>query len=304
MNTIVNNTRIFSIALATLFFVAFVFALAPKAQAADLDGGDGIMVYPDQFMNVYPDQYMSVYPDQFYDTGYYTPSYYTGGYSYGGGFTGGWSFGGGYGGGSSSSFSSVYAPTNTCTATNSCNTTYTYDDHSVVTYTSSAPVAYSYPVYQPSYPVYYAQPTYTYAYNDVCANLSGVQSVVPTGYTLQNGNCNYVPTYTQQPYVTLAAVPYTGLELGFWGTIAYWGFLVLWCLIAAYLIAVKKIQNKVAAWFTGSATQNSAPQKSSDLPSSGALRATPAGQTFVKHNSAALFAGIDSFILSQINRAK
>ncbi len=49
---------------------------------------------------------------------------------------------------------------------------------------------------------------------------------------------------------------------------------------------------------------NPAEQKSSDLPSSGALRATPAGQTFGKHNSALQSAGIDPFIQAQINRAK
>src|SRR6185369_3712323 len=51
--------------------------------------------------------------------------------------------------------------------------------------------------------------------------------------------------YNQTPYIALSAVPYTGLDLGFWGTIAYWGFLVLWCLVAAYLVVVKKVQNRI-----------------------------------------------------------
>src|SRR3990167_4271163 len=156
------------------------------------------------------------------------------GYSGGmGGFTGGWSFGGGgYGGGSGYSSvyaptnTSVFAPTNTCTATNSCNTTTQINaPTNIVTNTTAAP---SYPVYQPVY----TQPAPVYT--------------PPVYYPAQQPIA-----YNNTPYVTLAAVPYTGLELGFWGTIAYWGFLVLWCLIAAYLIVVKKIQNKIAAWFTG-----------------------------------------------------
>jgi len=45
--------------------------------------------------------------------------------------------------------------------------------------------------------------------------------------------------------VTLSAVPYTGLELGPVGTVLYWAFLAFWCLLAAYLIVVKKVQNSV-----------------------------------------------------------
>src|SRR3989344_1680042 len=268
MNSIINKTiRNTGIALAMLLLVAVSFAAASKAQAADLGGWDDVGYYD-----------MS---NPTYDTGSYG-----GGYSGGmGGFTGGWSFGGGgYGGGSGYSSvyaptnTSVFAPTNTCTATNSCNTTTQINaPTNIVTNTTAAP---SYPVYQPVY----TQPAPVYT--------------PPVYYPAQQPIA-----YNNTPYVTLAAVPYTGLELGTMGTIAYWGFLVLWCLIAAYLIVVKKIQNKIAAWFTGSAPQNSASQKSSDLPSSGALRATPAGQTFVKHNSAPLFTGIDSFVLSQINRA-
>ncbi len=49
-----------------------------------------------------------------------------------------------------------------------------------------------------------------------------------------------------QPYVTLSAVPYTGLDLGPAGTALYWGFLVLWCLFAAYLIVVKRAHLSIA----------------------------------------------------------
>lgn len=57
----------------------------------------------------------------------------------------------------------------------------------------------------------------------------------------------YVPAPMYQvPIVTLSAMPYTGLELGLGGTIAYWGFLVLWALLAAYLLIVKRVQNALA----------------------------------------------------------
>ncbi len=297
MNSTASNTlRNLGVVFTAVLLVAISVAIAPKAHAANLGTGDyfgGDYSYGGgDYLGGDYSYSNPVYTDYVYSD----PSYYSGGgYSYGGGFTGGWSFGGGGFGGSSSSFSSVYAPTNTCTATNSCNTTTQINAPTNIVTNTSGGGSYSYPVYQPiytqpSYPVYYAQPTYTYAYNDVCANLSGVQSVVPAGYTLQNGNCNYVPTYNTQPYVTLAAVPYTGLDLGPWGTALYWGFLVLWCLLAAYLVVVKKIQNKIAAWFVG--TEPKTLEQKSEV------------KTFVKHNSAPLFAGIDSFILSQINRAK
>ncbi len=99
--------------------------------------------------------------------------------------------------------------------------------------------------------------TYGFINNGIgSVNISGSQTVYPTQNTVytgtfygQNGqsvtcsvtvNINtYVPPPVYQnpvPYVTLSAVPYTGLDLGPVGTALYWGFLVLWCLGAAYLI--------------------------------------------------------------------
>lgn len=57
------------------------------------------------------------------------------------------------------------------------------------------------------------------------------------------------PTYTNDPYVTLSAVPYTGLELGSYGKVLYWSFLILWCVFAAYLLAVRRVYNDMARWF-------------------------------------------------------
>ena len=296
MNSIINKTiRNVSIALAMLLLVAVSFAITQKAQATDLFGDYG---YGDYYASDlggsdfgYGDYYTSDYGygDYYPDTGFSD-------YGYGGGmggFTGGWSFGGGgygggYGGGSGYSSvyaptnTSVFAPTNTCTATNSCNTTTQINaPTNIVTNTTAAP---SYPVYQPVY----TQPAPVYT--------------PPVYYPAQQPIA-----YNNNPYVTLAAVPYTGLELGFWGTIAYWGFLVLWCLIAAYLIVVKKIQNKIAAWFTGGTKPKTLEQKSG-LPASAVLAETGDPRTFEREfsvkSSAPLFAGIDSFVLSQVNRAK
>ena len=282
-----NPVRIFGIAFAALLVLAIPFAFASQAHAADIDGGETWGDYYSSDTGYSGDTWGDYYPS---DSGYagdtwgdYYPSDsgFSGGGFGGSGFSGGWGFGGSGSGGGSMRQAQSLSNTNTninenyCT-NGSCNTAVNAPTNIVTNYPPAQNVVYA----QPSYPIYppvYTQPAYYPAQRQVA--------------------------YNNTPYVTLAAVPYTGLELGPVGTALYWGFLVLWCLLAAYLIVVKKIQNKIAAWFTGNATQNSASQKSSDLPSSGALRATPAGQTFVKHNSAPLFSGIDSFVLSQINRA-
>ncbi len=282
MNIITSNTvRNLTLALAAVLLVAVSFAIAPKAHADYLE--DSYNAYPidsgytpDSF-NAYPidsgytpDSY-NAYP---IDSGY-TPSY-SGGYS--GGYGGGSFFtGGGYMGSSgySSSYSSVYAPTNTCTATNSCNTTTQINaPTNIVTNTSGGG---SYPVYQPSYPVY--QPVYSSVY------------VPPVYYPAQRPIA-----YNNTPYVTLSQVPYTGLDLGPVGTTLYWGFLVLWCLIAAYLIAVKKIQNKIAAWFMHSTPEHVA--HVARAPHHHVAHAAHATHAHKTHS------GIDPFIQSQINRAK
>lgn len=59
----------------------------------------------------------------------------------------------------------------------------------------------------------------------------------------------YVPPpvpYYAPPTVTLSQMPYTGLDLGLFGTIAYWAFLILWAALAAYLLIIKRIQNALA----------------------------------------------------------
>ncbi|MBC7836172.1 hypothetical protein H7X87_00120 [Acetobacteraceae bacterium] len=62
---------------------------------------------------------------------------------------------------------------------------------------------------------------------------------------------HYIPLPPQTPYVTLSSVPYTGLDLGPVGTVVYWSFMVLWCLLAAYLIAIKRVHEAVLASVKG-----------------------------------------------------
>jgi hypothetical protein len=56
-----------------------------------------------------------------------------------------------------------------------------------------------------------------------------------------------IPVTPTTPFISLSQVPYTGLDLGPVGTVLYWSFLIIWCLVAAYLIAVKRVQNRIAA---------------------------------------------------------
>ncbi len=86
---------------------------------------------------------------------------------------------------------------------------------------------------------YYTQPNAAYPYY----NYTRPQPVYYNTYRIPS------PTYYGPvPYVTLASVPYTGLDLGPWGTAFYWLFLGLWCVFGAYLIAIKRVQNRAAAW--------------------------------------------------------
>lgn len=249
-----NIARIAGVALAVFAMLAVGIALAPKAQAADLyDSGwidtgyydTGYVSYDyggsDWIDTSYYDTGYASYDyggSEWFDTGYYdtaSPSY--GGFSSGcgggcGGFGGGFSNPGfGFGGGRSSVVStaaantSVYAPTNTCTAPNSCNSS--VDDHSIfnapTTVTVSGGSNSSYPVYVPvpQYPVYNTP-------------------VYPTNPVIY-------PQPVRQPYVSLNQVPYTGLDLGPVGTVLYWSFLVFWCLVAAYLIVYKRVQTKLVS---------------------------------------------------------
>jgi hypothetical protein len=135
-------------------------------------------------------------------------------------------------------------------------------------------------------------PSQTTTYTGTFYNNNG-QQVTCSATVYVNG---YVPPTNNTPYVTLSAVPYTGLELGPVGTVLYWGFIAFWCALAAYLIVIKKVQNNVYASLRGI------------LFGSGASHIvhTPA-TTHVSHVSYAAPAEVDttdSFIVSQINRVR
>jgi len=147
-------------------------------------------------------------------------------------------------------------------------------------------------------------------------NLSGTRTVYPTqtttytgtfyGYNGQQVTCSatvyinnntYVPpVYPNTPYVTLAAVPYTGLELGPVGTVLYWAFLAFWCALAAYLIVVKKVQNSVYN------SLKTVLFGSNDT----VVAAHSAHAAHVSYTTPAVHSDdvVDSFIVQQINRSR
>ncbi|MGC9602138.1 MAG: hypothetical protein ABSE76_00125 [Minisyncoccia bacterium] len=243
MKTSMKNKNILQ-ALTGIFVVSVLMigalSIAPLAHAQEFGDGsdDGCCSY-DYYDTATPsydnstpsyDYYDTAIPSyDYYDTAipsYSTPSYSysTGGYSAGGYYTGGYSTGGyNY----STPGSNVYAPTNTTVTTdnntctnNSCNT-----NNNI---TNPAPVINNVIAYPP-----------TQTQVQYCA--AGYYGTYPNCYLNQPVAYN-----TATPYVTLTQVPYTGLDLGFWGTIAYWGAMILFALVVAYLIVIKRVQNVIA----------------------------------------------------------
>ena len=206
----------------------------------------------------------------------------------------------------------MYSPstTETCTTPNSCssyNNGNTTDSYNTSTYAPTTIVTDSHNIVSSSFDSHNVYNPYPVSYPTTQVVYASAP-VQPT-YTQPAYQPTYQPTYQPRvaynnPGISLAAIPYTGLDLGPWGTAVYWGFLVLWCLIAAYLIAVKKVQNKFATWLFG--TKPKLLEQKSGLPASGVLAETGDPRTFereVSVKSASQFSGIDPFIASQISRA-
>jgi len=275
---------------AIFAFAAFILLVVP-ASFVQADGEDWLGVwnipsggnyYPDTYSNYYPDTYSNYYPDTY--SNYYPDSYdysspYSSGYGSSMPFSSGFSQGGGFGGfqlpyqqSMPPHFSNSNTNISTCGAINSCNSY--VDDHSIFSAPTTVTIAnnnlgtpsYQQPVAQQVYQPYYPQ----------------------------------VPSQPRAPYVTLSAVPYTGLELGPVGTMLYWSFLVLWCLAAAYLIVVKRVQVKLMSWLNGMLFSSTAVAAtathtvSRNTASVAKAKAAPRAE----ENSDA----IDSFILSQVSR--
>lgn len=103
----------------------------------------------------------------------------------------------------------------------------------------------------------------------------------------------------QTPYITLSSVPYTGLDLGPVGTAVYWSFLMLWSVLAAYLVAVKRVHVSLYNFLFGTpeASAQTATQRSSDLLYEDKVprQARPFAQQSVPSTS-----GMDPFLASQI----
>lgn len=211
---------------------------------------------------------------------------------------------------------------NACTAVNSCNSdnSYHYTDNSVyapdnsytntvtdnsvysapTTVTVTAPttvttdshnqqITYPQPTYQA--PVF-QQPQYQSQYQYQYQAQYQQPTYQPTCYT----NC-YQPrpvAYNTTPYITLSQAPYTGLDLGPVGEVLYWSFLVLWCLAAAYLIVVKRVQNKLVSFLNGFLFGSSTKT---------VVHTTHAPQAHAVASAPMVEEGIDPFIQSQIKRA-
>jgi hypothetical protein len=115
------------------------------------------------------------------------------------------------------------------------------------------------------------------------------------------GNCySYAAPITfpvnTTPYITLSQAPYTGLDLGPFGEVLYWTFLVLWCLGAAYLVVVKRVQNKLVGFLNGFLFGASAKTAAAHAARAPKAQAAPASAPLVEE-------GIDPFIMSQIKRS-
>jgi hypothetical protein len=124
-------------------------------------------------------------------------------------------------------------------------------------------------------------------------------------YVTVNVNPVYIPPVAQPPYISLSQAPYTGLDLGPWGTAAYWTFLVAWCAFAAYLIAVKKVQNRLFDYvmFNVYGAKTASPKAPSNgifapkVEQNSVLGRSMAAQSIAHSDDT------DNFVISQITRS-
>lgn len=230
-----------------------------------------------------------------YDSGYSAPSF--GGSSYGSGYSYSMpTFGSANYGYRQTYFPQYTTPsntvvnteTNTCTD-NSCNSSYV--DNSIVD--NSVKISNSYNNQKKQDHGNDCDNGYNYG-NQYGY---GQQGYNYGSYNYQ-GNCySYAAPITfpvnTTPYITLSQAPYTGLDLGPFGEVLYWAFLVLWCLGAAYLVVVKRVQNKLVSFLNGFLFGSSA---KTAVHAAHAPKAAAASAPLVED-------GIDPFIKSQIKRA-
>lgn len=196
-----------------------------------------------------------------------------------------------------------------------------------ITYTYTSPTPYQNPpscVITLSQAAYGGQATLSWSSSNAASGwINNIGTVAPTGsmlvtpsagmvytanFTGQNGQsatCSTAVAIAQPiyhaiqaavPYVTLSEAPYTGLELGPFGTVIYWSFLVLACLYMTYLLVVKRVQIQLVRYlkrvlFDEETTD--APVAHVAVVQAPVETAAPAKTTDA----------IDDFIMSQIKRA-
>lgn len=299
----------------------------------------GYSYTPDYSYSYTPDSAYSYTPDYGYsytpDTGYsYTPD---SGYSYNPDSKFSYTADSGYSYTPDSSYTYVadsgYSYTPDSYYTYTPDYTYTYTPDSGYTYTPDTYTGYSGSSYSSGgyygssyYPSYYWRPSYsTPVYGstgkttvNTCVGVNNCNTNITTNTnTVSSGGGYYVsatPSYpviiggtvANNPYVSLASLPYTGLDLGVWGTVAYWGFLILWCLFAAYLIVVKRIQNKFVTFLFGDTAEHAevvtahVEHTAHEVHDSHAHAPAHAGHTELHTATKAVVDPIDSFILTQI----
>ncbi len=261
--------------------------------SSDTSGSDYVDTYtPSSSGSDYVDTYTPSYSTPSYSTGtsYSTPSYSTSAYT-----LPSYSY-------STPTYSTPSYTTNpTSSNTYAPSTTYvpTYDNGNTSTYAPVTDTTTNNSCTGNSCNTTVTNPAPVINNNDIVANYAAAQVPVYT---------NPAPVVYQAPvaynaatpYVTLTQVPYTGLDLGFWGTIAYWGFMIGFALVVAYLIAIKRVQNGIAKslkhFLFGS----------TDGDDKGTLMLVRQASVVVTAPAHAQTSEdiIDSFILSQINRPR
>jgi hypothetical protein len=341
MKNTMKNNNILGALTAVLFVTVLsfgAFGIAPSfAHAQEDDGGDysggccdtiaptsisypsdytgstiapSSITYPSDYVDgsiapssiTYPSDYVdssTSYPSDYATGGYVGSGYLSGGYMSSGylsnGYMGGTSYlsGNSYPVSTAPSNTSIYAPTNTSICSNGnnqCNTNIT----------NPAPVINNNNVIVPSAPVYQQQQYCASGYSGTYPNCYLPQPVYSQPVVYQPQPIAYNPT----PYVSLSQVPYTGLDLGFWGSIAYWGAFVLFALFAAYLIAIKRVQNTIAnsmkAFLFGS--EITADEEVAAPAAEVQVEAAPVAVQVAEVQTNGDM--IDSFIMSQVNRAR
>ena len=307
-NSMTNISRTVSIALAVLVF-SFAPVITPTvAHAADYSSDYGYGDYSSPSYG-YGDYYSSPsndygYGDYYSTTDYGYGDYYPTDYGYGDyystpsysypsssysspGFYSNYGFaygpsGGSGGGGSQTQTQTQQQQQQQTQTTTVTNTNNNVNNNNV---NVNVPVA---PVAQPV--VYNNYNTYT-------------PPTCQTGWYGTYPNCyKYNPVVYNTPttpYVTLSQVPYTGLELGPVGTALYWGFLILWCFLIAYLLVVKRVQTSIYrslnTFLFGSPVAKQS-VRSAEMTAPTFSKSEPA--------VAETTSGVDPFIAAQISRAR